>query len=384
MNPFDFGIYVHWPFCAAKCPYCDFNSHVRRQIPENEWLGAIVKELRFAALELIPAGSTVTSIFFGGGTPSLMHAATVCAVLEGIAANWHISPDAEITLEANPSSVEAERFCGYRAAGVNRVSLGVQSLDDNALMFLGRLHNGAEAREAVRLASRTFDRVSIDLIYARPGQSTASWRDELKQAVSLGTEHMSLYQLTIEEHTPFSRRARTGKLTPLADDPAAELYEQTQEIMDHVGIPAYEISNHARPQSECRHNLLYWRYGNYLGVGPGAHGRLSSNGTPLAITTERNPDRWLEKVAMRGNGFSSLSPMTRAEASREHLLMNLRLHQGLDRRNYRDRWGRDLNLDRLQMLSEAQLIEHDEERMWATARGRLVLDALIAALLDPD
>ncbi|HEX3429980.1 MAG TPA: radical SAM family heme chaperone HemW [Rhizomicrobium sp.] len=383
MTRFEFGVYIHWPFCAAKCPYCDFNSHVRSHIPETEWLKAIGSELRFAASELIPAQASVTSVFFGGGTPSLMHASTAGAVLDALAANWNVSPDAEITIEANPSSVEAERFCGYRAAGVNRVSLGVQSLDDSALNFLGRLHDSEGARRAVELASRTFDRVSIDLIYARPHQSARAWRAELREALSLGTEHLSLYQLTIEDGTPFATRVRAGALTPLSDDPAAELYEETQDMMARAGIPGYEISNHAKPGRECRHNLLYWRYGNYLGVGPGAHGRIIGGESPLATTTERNPERWLARVAARGSGFDPISPITPAEAAREHLLMNLRLHEGFDRRSYRARWGRDLDGDGLRMLAAAGLIETDDQQIRATASGRLVLNAVITALLGP-
>jgi oxygen-independent coproporphyrinogen-3 oxidase len=312
----------------------------------------------------------------------MMLASTTGAVLDSVAANWSVSPDAEITLEANPASVDAVRFSGYRAAGVNRVSLGVQSLDDNALKFLGRLHDSTEARCAVEVASKTFDRVSIDLIYARPGQSAASWRAELQDAISFGTEHLSLYQLTIEERTLFSARVRAGTLKPLSEDPAAELYEETQELMYGAGIPAYEISNHARPGCECRHNLLYWRYENYVGIGPGAHGRISNEGPPIATTTERNPDRWLERVATRGNGFEPFAPVTAAEAQREHLLMSLRLHEGLDRRAFRARWGRELDVDTLEKLSEAQLIAYSDERVRVTGKGRLLLNSVIAALDD--
>jgi oxygen-independent coproporphyrinogen-3 oxidase len=382
MNGFEFGVYVHWPFCAAKCPYCDFNSHVRRQIPEADWLDAIGKELDFAAAELIPAHAAVSSVFFGGGTPSLMNAATVGAVIDRICGNWILRPDVELTLEANPSSAEAERFRGYRGAGVNRLSLGVQSLDDSALRFLGRVHDSADAKRAVGFATSTFERVSIDLIYGRPRQNVAGWRTELSEALSLGAEHLSLYQLTIEDGTPFSSMVRTQALVPLSDEPAAELYEETQEIMDRAGLPAYEISNHARVGRECRHNLLYWRYGNYLGVGPGAHGRITSAGTPLSTTTERNPERWLTRVATNGTGFDSFLPLTPKEAAREHLLMALRLREGIDRCAYRTRWGQDLSAEGLRSLLDAQLIEDDGTRTRVTPKGRLVLNSVIGALAD--
>jgi len=382
MNKFEFGIYVHWPFCAAKCPYCDFNSHVRRQIPEADWLDAIGKELDFAASELIPAHATVSSVFFGGGTPSLMNASTIGALIDRIGGNWTLHPDIELTLEANPSSAEVGRFRGYRAAGVNRLSLGVQSLDDSALRFLGRVHDSADAKRAVALALSTFERVSIDLIYGRPGQTVAGWRTELSEALSLGTEHLSLYQLTIEDGTQFSAMVRTHTLVPMSDEPSAELYEETQEIMDRAGLPAYEISNHARVGRECRHNLLYWRYGDYLGVGPGAHGRITSAGTPLSTTTERNPERWLTRVAANGSGFDSFVPLTPKDAAREHLLMGLRLREGIDRRAYRARWGQYLSGEGLRTLSDAQLIEDDGTRTRVTPKGRLVLNSVIAALAD--
>jgi oxygen-independent coproporphyrinogen-3 oxidase len=382
MSTYEFGIYVHWPFCAAKCPYCDFNSHVRLQIPVTEWLVGIRKELGFAATELIPARAIVTSVFFGGGTPSLMQAATAGGVLDCIAQNWAVSSDVETTLETNPSSADAERFRGYRAAGINRLSVGVQSLDDYALKFLGRLHDSTEARHAVTLGTRVFDRVSIDLIYGRPDQSADSWRTELADALSLGTEHLSLYQLTIEDGTPFSARVRAGTLLPLSDEPAAELYEETQEIMDRANLPAYEISNHAGAGRECRHNLLYWRYGNYLGVGPGAHGRLSRGHAPISTITERNPERWLARVASQGNGFDAVMPVTRKQAAREHLLMSLRLREGIDCDSYRARWQQELNENAVQDLADANYLERDGVRLRTTLKGRLVLNAVIAALVN--
>lgn len=384
MDRFEFGVYVHWPYCAAKCPYCDFNSHVRREIPEAAWLDAIRKELTFAASELVPRHAVVRSVFFGGGTPSLMGASAVGAVLESISGNWRLLPDVEITLEANPSSVEADRFRGYRAAGVNRLSLGVQSLDDAALRFLGRIHGSAEAKRAIAIAVDAFERVSIDLIYGRPGQTVAEWQTELTEALSFGTEHISLYQLTIEDGTPFSARFRAGTLTPLPEQPAAELYEHTQEIMNRGDLPAYEISNHARAGAECRHNLLYWRYGNYLGVGPGAHGRIALESGPLATTTERNPERWVSRIAADGHGFDPFLPLTPTEAARENLLMGLRLSEGMDLSAYQARWGRHPSKECLRMLEDAQLIERDEIRTRVTPKGRLVLNAVIAALVDSE
>lgn len=379
MSQFEFGIYIHWPFCVAKCPYCDFNSHVRSRIPEAGWLSAIASELKFAASELLPSQAVVTTIFFGGGTPSLMSPLTVSATLDRISEHWTVAPNIEISLESNPASADAQRFRGYRAAGVNRLSLGVQSLDDNALKFLGRLHDSAEARNAVTLATHVFERVSIDLIYGRPGQSAVAWRAELDDALSLGTEHLSLYQLTIEDGTPFSVRARTGSLVPLSDEPAVELYEETQEIMDRAGLPAYEVSNHASAGEECRHNLLYWRYGNYIGVGPGGHGRVSWQGKTVSTTTEKNPERWLARVAAQGNGFDSLVPLTREQAAREHLLMSLRLSEGIDHQAYCARWQQELNENAIQDLTNANYLEIDG-RLRATPKGRLVLNAVIAAL----
>src|SRR5581483_9580216 len=268
-----FAVYVHWPFCLSKCPYCDFNSHVRHGgIDEARFLRAYLAEIGHWA-GLAP-GRRVTSVFFGGGTPSLMSPVTVGAILDAVARHWSVEADAEVTLEANPSSVEAGRFRGYRAAGVHRVSLGVQSFNDGELRFLGRLHNVAEARRAIELARAIFPRLSFDLIYARPGQTPDTWRAELGEALRLAADHLSLYQLTIEDGTPFAALYRAGKLKPPDEDASADLYAVTQEVCDRAGLPAYEISNHARPGAECRHNLVYWRYGEYAGIGPGAHGRL--------------------------------------------------------------------------------------------------------------
>ena len=287
-----FGVYIHWPFCLSKCPYCDFNSHVRREpIDEPRFLRAFHKEI--TAVGERSRGRTVSTIFFGGGTPSLMQPATIAGVLNSIARQWRVADDAEITLEANPTSVEAERFRGYRAAGVNRVSLGVQALDDRALAELGRLHTAREALDAVAVARSVFERFSFDLIYARPGQTPAAWASELKRALAEAGEHLSLYQLTIEPDTPFYALHTAGKLKTPDEDTARALYDTTQEVCAARDLPAYEISNHARPGAECRHNLVYWRGHEYAGIGPGAHGRLDIDGDRHATVTEKRPELWL-------------------------------------------------------------------------------------------
>jgi oxygen-independent coproporphyrinogen-3 oxidase len=375
-----FGIYIHWPYCAAKCPYCDFNSHVKRELTEGAYLAAILRELRFYA-ELTP-GRRVSSIFFGGGTPSLMLPSTVDAILDAIAAQWPVEPDAEITLEANPSSVEAERFADIRAAGVNRVSLGVQSFDEGQLRFLGRLHDAAEAREAIAIANRHFARVSFDLIYARPGQTPDEWRAELRDALALAAGHLSLYQLTIEPGTAFHRLHSAGKLHVLGSDEAAALYELTQDICDAAGLPAYEISNHARPGEEARHNLLYWRYGEYAGIGPGAHGRIDTAGGRLALSAERDPARWAAQVAREGHGLVRRETLTKLEEAEEILLMGLRLGEGLPLDRVTRRTGYEIPADAVRFLCDAGLLAADENRgrIAATPQGRLVLNSLIEDL----
>ena len=297
-----FCVYVHWPFCASKCPYCDFNSHVRHEPPdEARFLAAFRREIAHAAGRT--PGRTVSSVFFGGGTPSLMRPGTVAAILDAVAAAWSVVPGAEVTLEANPTSVEAERFRGYRAAGVNRVSLGVQALNDADLRRLGRLHSAAEALAAVAVAAQTFERFSFDLIYARPGQTLQDWEAELHAAIGHAAEHLSLYQLTIEPGTVFERLHRAGKLAVPSDDEGRLLYDLTQAICAAHGLPAYEISNHARPGAESRHNLVYWRYGEYAGIGPGAHGRLVAGNSRIATVTEKHPERWLGLVEGGGHGI---------------------------------------------------------------------------------
>jgi oxygen-independent coproporphyrinogen-3 oxidase len=375
-----FGVYVHWPFCAAKCPYCDFNSHVRAKIDESAWTSGIVRELEHAASLQGDTRPVVSTIFFGGGTPSLMSGKAVGTVLDTIARLWPRANDVEVTLESNPASADAARFADYREAGVNRLSLGVQALNDADLKALGRLHDTAEAKAALALAQKTFARVSLDLIYARSGQSVSAWRAELEEALAFDTEHLSLYQLTIEPATPFALLHKTGALTIPGDDLAAALYETTQEMTEAKGRPAYEISNHARPGAEARHNLLYWRYGTYAGVGPGAHGRLELGGKRIATTTERLPERWRDMVERSGHGLIEQSEIAPEDAAREHLLMNLRLGEGLDLSAYRARWGTAPDSARIAELVEDGLLRLDGDHLIATPRGRLVLNAVIAAL----
>lgn len=377
-----FGIYVHWPFCTAKCPYCDFNSHVRSKVDEDGWCDAIVRELGWVREQQGEPQPIVETVFFGGGTPSLMRGESVGRVLDTIVRLWRTANDVEVTLEANPASADASRFRDYRAAGVNRLSLGMQALNDQDLKVLGRLHNVAEAKAALGLAMANFDRVSLDLIYARPGQTIAQWRAELREALSFGTEHLSLYQLTIEPATPFFQLHRSGMLQIPDEELAAELFETTQELTEVAGRPAYEISNHARPGAEARHNLLYWRYGSYAGVGPGAHGRLDLSGRRVATQTEKLPERWRELVSHNGHGMIEASAIAREEAAREHLLMNLRLSEGIDLCNYAKRWDATPSKERVQDLIEQGLLSADGGRLRVTPRGRLLLNRVIAVLVD--
>ncbi|MFN7168877.1 radical SAM family heme chaperone HemW [Pannonibacter sp. SL95] len=375
-----FGIYVHWPFCAAKCPYCDFNSHVRHQaVDQDRYVAAFERELaHFAAWT---PGRSVQSIFFGGGTPSLMQPRTVERILEAIARHWSLDQDVEISLEANPSSVEAERFRGYRAAGVNRVSMGVQALNDPDLRMLGRLHDVAGARRAIETARETFPRLSFDLIYARPGQTVAAWERELAEAISLAADHLSLYQLTIEEGTPFFALHQAGKLIVPEPDVGAEFYAVTQDVTEAHGLPAYEVSNHARPGAECRHNLVYWRYGDYVGVGPGAHGRLSLGATKRATAIERHPETWLGHVEDRGHGMVEDAPLNDEEQGDEYLLMGLRLTEGVDLLRYEKLASRTIDPRRLDALLEHGMVEMlGNHRLRATRDGFFVLDAVVADL----
>ncbi len=375
-----FGIYVHWPFCEAKCPYCDFNSHVRHAgVDQPRFAAAFERELAHFAART--RGRRVDSIFLGGGTPSLMEPATVGRVLDAIAGLWSVAPDVEVSMEANPSSVEAARFRGYRAAGVNRLSIGVQALDDGDLRRLGRLHDVAQAKAAIGIARSTFERISFDLIYARPGQDADAWRRELTEAIGLAADHLSLYQLTIEQGTPYFELHRAGKLVVPDADTAADLYDLTREICDSHGMPAYEVSNHAAPGAECRHNLVYWRYGDYVGVGPGAHGRLTGGNGKFATATERHPETWLSAVEARGEGTVEDIALTREEQGDEFLLMGLRLVEGVDLARYEAIADRRIDPRRVAQLLEHGMVERlSDTRLRATPAGFLVLDAVVADL----
>jgi len=375
-----FGVYVHWPFCLSKCPYCDFNSHVRHTaIDEERYVRAFAAEIAATADRTGPR--TVTTIFMGGGTPSLMKPETVAAILDTIGKHWSVAPDVEVTLEANPTSVEATRFRGYRAAGVNRVSLGVQALDDASLKELGRLHTAQEALDAVKIARTAFERYSFDLIYARPRQTPAAWRAELLRAIDEAAEHLSLYQLTIEQDTPFAALHAAGKLVIPDDDNARTLYDITQEITEARGLPSYEISNHARAGAECRHNLVYWRYHEYAGVGPGAHGRLVVDGQRHATSTEKRPEAWLMRVEANGHGVTTDETLTRTEQADEYLLMGLRLAEGIDPQRYAAFAGHPLDPARIAALGAEGFVEATPDgRLRVTRTGFPILDAVVADL----
>ncbi|HYE28469.1 MAG TPA: radical SAM family heme chaperone HemW [Allosphingosinicella sp.] len=364
------ALYLHWPFCVSKCPYCDFNSHVRESIDQAEWRRALLDDLAWEA-KAFP-GPPLGSIFFGGGTPSLMAPATVAALIEAAAGHWGLASDAEITLEANPSSVEAARFADLAAAGVNRVSLGLQSLDDAALRFLGRAHDAREGRAALATAQGCFERVSFDLIYALPGQSEAAWSAELERALAFGTGHLSLYQLTIEPGTRFAAMAARGELAPRDADEAAALYELTQEMTEAAGLPAYEISNHARPGEESRHNLAYWRYRPYLGVGPGAHGRRGG----MATRRHRKPEIWLAALARNGHGLAEETPLRPVEAATEALLMGLRLSEGVELESVRPA----LDPAAVARLETQGLLARAGGRLAVRPAGRLLLDAILTEI----
>jgi len=364
------ALYVHWPFCVSKCPYCDFNSHVRASVDQRMWRDALLADLAYEAEQT--RGRRLGSIFFGGGTPSLMPPATVAALIGAAEAHWGFAPAIEITLEANPSSVEAARFADLAAAGVNRVSLGLQALDDEALRFLGRAHDAAEGLMALGTAQSVFARVSFDLIYALPGQSAAAWEAELARALSFGTGHLSLYQLTIEPGTRFATMAAKGELAPADADRGAALYELTQAMTAAAGLPAYEISNHARPGEESRHNLAYWRYGDYAGVGPGAHGRRAG----AATQRRRKPENWLAAVARHGHGIEEERPLPPSEAALEALLMGLRLREGVAVAAVADA------LDRAAVarLAALGLVECTGERLRVAPAGMLLLDAILVEI----
>lgn len=376
-EPSPLALYVHWPFCLSKCPYCDFNSHVRAKVDAEAWGVALVRELATVAARL-DARPPLASIFFGGGTPSLMPGAVVAAVLREAERIFGFAPGIEITLEANPTSVDAARFRDYRAAGVNRVSLGVQALNDADLRALGRLHTVEEALRAVALAQATFPRASFDLIYARPGQTAEAWAAELDRALAQGCTHYSLYQLTFEEGTPFHAALMRGTMKELDAGLAADLYELTQARMSAADLPAYEISNHARPGEESRHNLIYWRYGDYVGIGPGAHGRITVKGKRLATSTIRHPETWTSQVQTRGEGLDRWDEVTNEEQAAEALLMGLRLAEGVDITPIEQKRGRPLS--RVAELESQGLVTLTRGRLRATLRGRLVLNALLKQL----
>ena len=369
-----FGLYIHWPFCLAKCPYCDFNSHVSGDIEQARWRTALLAELDHFAAET--QGRRPGSVFFGGGTPSLMAPDTVAALIAAVRRHWDCDPELEITLEANPTSVEAGRFRAYRDAGVNRLSLGVQALDDDVLRFLGRRHSAAEAVAALDLAKSTVARVSFDLIYARPGQSPARWRDELGRALALAGEHLSLYQLTIEDGTAFARRP----MVIPDDDDAVALFDLTQEMAEGAGLPAYEISNHARSGAECRHNLTYWQGGDWLGIGPGAHGRLTGPRGTEAVAQLHSPDGWLTAVERQGHGTASRERLDPAARREELVMMGLRLTAGLASALLAEAEG-SLDPSGLARMIEGGFVIRDAAGMRTTPRGRLVLDAVLAELL---
>ncbi|MDO5657310.1 MAG: radical SAM family heme chaperone HemW [Paracoccus sp. (in: a-proteobacteria)] len=370
-----FGLYVHWPFCASKCPYCDFNSHVAAFVDQAAWRDALRSEI--ARVGALVPGRVLNSIFFGGGTPSLMEPETVAAVIDAARAVWPLANDCEITLEANPGSVEAGRFAGFADAGVNRVSLGVQALNDNDLRRLGRLHSVADARRAYDLARDAFGRVSFDLIYARQHQDMAAWKAELTEAATMAVDHLSLYQLTIEDGTAFAARQAAGGLKGLPDDEiAADMYLFTQDYLDALGLPAYEVSNHARVGAESRHNLIYWRQGDWAAVGPGAHGRLSLPEGRVETVAARAPGDWLARVKTRGTGEVSRVVQSAQDHALEYLLMSIRLREGVDLTRYAALGGR-FDARGLGIVEEAGMIERDETRLWATRQGRPVLNGIL-------
>ncbi|KAG1651480.1 Radical S-adenosyl methionine domain-containing protein 1, mitochondrial [Nymphon striatum] len=376
-----FGVYLHWPFCAAKCPYCDFNSHVRHKpVNQADYVKGFLSAMKKSRAETGPRD--VTSIFIGGGTPSLMEPTTVQALLDGVAQFWGLPDGIEVTMEANPSSVEANRFKGYRSAGVNRVSLGVQALNDTDLKFLGRLHNVEEAKIAIGLAREIFPRLSFDLIYARPKQTLEAWESELQEAISYAADHLSLYQLTIEDGTPFKALHKAGKLIIPSDDMAADLYDITEKVTATAGLPNYEISNYAKRGSESRHNLTYWRYGDYVGIGPGAHGRFTrSDGKKEVTIAQAMPEKWLSQIEENGDGIVERETLNSTQQGDELLLMGLRLVEGMDLARYELLTGKSLDQKLLYELANDGLIESvSNTRLRATQSGRMVLNTLVSTL----
>ncbi|MBW7910030.1 MAG: coproporphyrinogen III oxidase [Alphaproteobacteria bacterium] len=377
------ALYVHWPFCKFKCPYCDFNSHVREKISHQDWRDAYVREMQY--YRELTGPRDVQSVFFGGGTPSLMEPETAGLVIDTIADLWGLPQGTEVTLEANPTSVEADKLRGFKSAGVNRVSLGVQALNDADLKTLGRQHSAAEALAAVKMAAQIFDRYSFDLIYARPAQSVADWRAELASALPYARGHMSLYQLTIEEGTQYHTLFMRGDLKVPDEETAAQMYELTQEMMEEAGMPAYEVSNHARLGDESRHNLVYWRYGDYAGIGPGAHGRLSIGGVKQATRAHRAPEMWLERVRAEGHGAHPFEYVDFAERGREALMMGLRLAEGVPVSRIEAETGQDfsafVNLRQVKILEDEGLLSFSRGTLAATPQGRQKLNAVLSFLL---
>jgi oxygen-independent coproporphyrinogen-3 oxidase len=377
------GVYVHWPFCKSKCPYCDFNSHVRDGVEQARWRAALLRELEHAAREA--PDRRVETMFFGGGTPSLMEPETVAALIARTRALWDSAPGIEITLEANPTSVEASRFAALAEAGVNRVSLGVQALDPAALKFLGREHSTDEALEALATARRHFARHSFDLIYARPGQTPEAWAEELERALTLAGEHLSLYQLTIERGTRFFTDHARGTFVLPDEEASAAMFEHTQARLEQAGLPAYEISNHARPGAACRHNLIYWRYQDYVGIGPGAHGRFAEGSAKKATRRSSGPEAWLEAVERTGHGTAETSSVEGRDMMEEALMMGLRLADGIDRATFASVTGVDpieaIDAARLEPLVRAGFLEVDPTHLRATSEGRQRLNALLERLV---
>jgi oxygen-independent coproporphyrinogen-3 oxidase len=375
-----FGVYIHWPFCMHKCPYCDFNSHVSREIDQKQWREALLSDIRSSAEEL--PDRKVDTVFFGGGTPSLMPPETVAAVIEELRVVWRLSPEAEISLEANPTSVEAGRFAGYSDAGVNRVSMGIQSLRDADLKALGRMHTVAEARAAFDVARKQFDRVSFDLIYARQNQTVDDWENELTEAIDMAVDHLSLYQLTIEKGTRFGEMYERGTLRNLPNDSVAtDMYFRTQEVCEQHGLPAYETSNHARPGAESQHNLIYWRYGDYVGIGPGAHGRITVGGQKLATETYSDPNQWLAQVGKSGWGRKSIEVVSAEDQANEYLMMSLRLAEGSNLDRYASLKGDALDSMNLEGMLSAGFVSREGATIKTTPKGQPLLNAVLRQLL---
>lgn len=378
-----FGVYVHWPFCAAKCPYCDFNSHVRNAVDQSAWANALVSEIEHTAART--PNRTVNTVFFGGGTPSLMLPETVDSILQAIAANWTLSPTAEITLEANPTSVEATRFKGFADAGVNRISMGIQALNDADLKALGRMHTVSEARQAFDIAKKYYSSVSFDLIYARQNQTLSDWRSELSQAIDMAIDHLSLYQLTIEQGTRFGDLHARNRLRGLpSDDLSADMYDATQEICTAKGLSAYEISNHARPGAECLHNKMYWQYGDYAGIGPGAHGRLTLNGQRVATETPLIPEDWLQTVQKHGTAVRDAEIISADDQAAEYVMMSLRLATGTELARVDAMSPNRLSQTAMTHLIDEGYLERTNVHLRSTARGKMVLNAVLGELLTRD